>query len=320
MKTQHANARRIILAVLLLHCTAAFAETKNGFDLDQGLVPPGQIHRGGPAKDGIPSIDNPAFVGASDAGFLGNDARIIGIEINGTTKAYPIGILNWHEVVNDSINGTHYTITYCPLCGTGIAFNRIVNGEKLDFGVSGLLYNSDVLLYDRKTESLWSQIMGKAITGKLKGTELTMLPVTHTTWSEWRRSYPSTLVLSEDTGYSREYDKNPYAGYQNSHQLFFPVAHKAPERYHPKEQVLGVAIGGSYLAYPFIELNRYNKSSFTDRHNGINYVIHWNKEHQSGYITDDKGQRLPVIQSYWFAWYAFHPDTLTFIAPKTGQQ
>jgi len=308
----HAQIQPFILTTVLLYSISACAEEKNGFVLDQGLIPPQQIFKGGPAKDGIPAIDQPVFISARDADVLQPDDRILGIEINGVARAYPISILNWHEIVNDSIDDTAYTITYCPLCGTGMAFSRSVNGQTLSFGVSGLLYNSDVLLFDRESESLWSQILGKAVTGKYKGTKLGMLPVRHTTWSDWKRHHPSTLVLSTETGYTREYDRNPYSGYEKSHDLYFPVQTKAPASYHPKETVIGLTADGSYKAYPFIELNKNNENRFTDSFNGKTYIIHWNKNEQTGYITDVDGILIPVIQGYWFAWYAFHPDTRVF--------
>ena len=307
-----AHIKPLMFTTALLFSISACAEEKNGFVLDQGLIPPQQIFRGGPAKDGIPAIDQPAFISARDADVLKSDDRILGIEINDVARAYPISILNWHEIVNDSIDDTAYTITYCPLCGTGMAFSRSVNGQTLSFGVSGLLYNSDVLLYDRESESLWSQILGKAVTGKHRGTELDMLPLSHTTWSDWKRHHPSTQVLSRNTGYTRKYDKDPYSGYEHSRKLYFPVENKAPVRYHPKERVLGLNAGESYKAYPFVELNKNNVSRFTDTFDGKTYLIHWNKNEQAGYITDVEGIPIPVIQSYWFAWYAFHPDTLVF--------
>lgn len=300
--------------MILLYATAICAVEQNGFVLDGALVPAQQILQGGPAKDGIPSIDNPEFIEADNAGFLQDDERILGIVIHGTARAYPVSILNWHEIVNDSIADTYFAITYCPLCGTGMAFNSDVNGQPLSFGVSGLLYNSDVLLYDRESQSLWSQILGKAITGKYKGEGLRMLPLSHTTWSDWKRHHPATLVLSRNTGYSRDYDSDPYQGYGRSRELYFPVANNAPARYHPKEWVLGLSVGETYKAYPFVELNKHDKSSFTDLINGEPYTVNWNNEAQSGFITDKDGVRVAAIQAYWFAWYAFHPDTLVFSA------
>jgi hypothetical protein len=319
MNYQIMPIKPFICAIILLYSTLAYSEEKNGFVLDQGLIPPQQVFKGGPAKDGIPAIDKPEFIIAADADFLQADDRILGIEINGVAKAYPISILNWHEIVNDSIDESAYTLTYCPLCGTGVAFNRIVNGQALSFGVSGLLYNNDVLLYDRDSESLWSQILGKAVSGKYRGTKLSTLSLSHTTWSYWKRHHSASLVLSRNTGYTRNYDKDPYTGYKNSRSLYFPVLNKAPADYHPKETVLGLTAGESHKAYPFIELNKHDKSRFTDSLNGKIFIVHWNKEEQVGSITDDKGIPIPVIQGYWFAWYAFHPDTLVFTMNKTKE-
>lgn len=208
----------------LLHATAALiagltmalsaqAQTMNGFDVSETLVPAEQIHHGGPPKDGIPAIDRPRFVAASRAGFLEPDDAVLGIMHRGDARAYPVRILNWHEVVNDRIAGQPVAVTYCPLCGSGVAFVAEHGGTVLNFGVSGLLYNSDVLLYDRATQSLWSQLMGRAISGSMKGAVLTALPLAHTTWAHWRTMHPSSRVLTPDTGYVRNYDRDPYAGY-----------------------------------------------------------------------------------------------------------
>lgn len=310
-------SRPFFLAAVLLHSTSACSEEKNGFVLDNGLIPSSQIFQGGPSKDGILAIDKPEFNNASDTDFMEADDRILGIEINGVAKAFPISILNWHEIVNDATDGHAYTITYCPLCGTGMAFNSDVDGQTLRFGVSGLLYNSDVLLYDRETESLWSQILAKAVTGKYKGVNLVMLPLSHTTWSDWKHRHPSSLVLSRNTGFKRNYDRDPYDGYERSSSLYFPVMNKAPGIYHPKEQVLGLAAGNSFKAYPFIELNKHGKSRFSDSLDGKTFILHWNEDEQTGHITNEEGALVPVIQAYWFAWYAFHPDTLVFTESET---
>jgi len=312
------------MATTLLFSFVCDAKEINGFELDDALIPPSQIFHGGPGKDGIPAIDRPTFVKARDADFLMGEDRILGIEIRGISKAYPISILNWHEIVNDSFGEQFFTITYCPLCGTGVAFDSTIIGKKHSFGVSGLLYNSDVLLYDRETESLWSQLLSRAVTGTYKGMKLSMLPVLHTTWSDWKRHHPSTLVLSDDTGYWRDYKKDPYSGYDKSEHLVFLVFNRAPARYHPKEKVLGLGFGESYRAYPFIELNKYADStdkdntrdviSFTDTVNDQVFTIRWNRKAQSGTITSEKGLVMPIVQSYWFAWYTFHTETEVFIA------
>jgi len=288
------------------------AEEKNGFDLTGALVPPDEIFRGGPQKDGIPAINKPKFIPVNKANFLSPEDHILGITISGKSKAYPIKIMNWHEIVNDSIKGAHFAVTYCPLCGTGVAFSSKVKDDQLRFGVSGLLYNSDVLLYDAKTESLWSQIMGKAVSGKMKGTRLKLLPLHQTTWGKWNSEHPDTLVLSTDTGFNRDYTRNPYNGYEKSIKLYFDVSHQSPRKYHPKEKVLGLDAGGVFKAYPFIELNRLKKSQLDEVVNKERYTIVWDKKSQSGKVFNSKGKEMPVLQAFWFAWYTFHPDTLVF--------
>lgn len=153
------------------------AASLNGFNLDRLTVPAEQILSGGPGRDGIPAILNPHFIDASKAKFLKGHDTVLGLIMNGKSRAYPIKILNWHEVVNDSIDGRKFVISYCPLCGSGMAFLSRSDKQTLTFGVSGLLYNSDVLMYDHQTESLWSQIRGKAISGTAAGTSLKQYPL-----------------------------------------------------------------------------------------------------------------------------------------------
>jgi len=315
MKQHHSARTSFLLAILLflyLGPTPALGQSKNGFDLSAAAIPPEEILQGGPPRDGIPSINQPQFVIPRESGFLKMEDRVLGIVISGEARAYPIKILNWHEIVNDSIGDHHFVITYCPLCGTGVAFSAVVKGEKLIFGVSGLLYNSDVLLYDRKTESLWSQIMSEAVAGPFKGVQLRRLPLHHTTWKEWLKRYPGTRVLSTNTGYIRDYARNPYAGYETSTRLYFDVAQTPPRTFHPKERVLGLQSGNVFKAYPFVELNKLRKSRFTDRVNGKSFTVLWNAESQSGSIQDHNGGEVPIIQAFWFAWFAFHPETEVF--------
>ena len=159
-----------LVVVLAPHDPASAARKvkKNGFDLEGALIPVQEIRSGGPPRDGIPSIDRPQFVAGTAAGFLKAKDRILGIERHGIARAYPIKILNYHEIVNDIFGSEPIVITYCPLCGTGMAFLAVIGGERRVFGVSGLLYNSDVLLYDRNSETLWSQLRGKAVAGLQK--------------------------------------------------------------------------------------------------------------------------------------------------------
>ena len=177
-----------VVLLLLLNTGIGYSQsvTLNGFDLSGSLIPIDEIRRGGPPRDGIPSIDNPIFITSKETEFLKNKDRILGVYHNKVAKAYPVSILNYHEIVNDFFGEDPVVITYCPLCGSGIAFHSKVQGKSGTFGVSGLLYNSDVLLYDRNTKSLWSQLMNRAITGQAKGESLQVIPTVNTTWADWQ--------------------------------------------------------------------------------------------------------------------------------------
>jgi len=296
----------IYLGPRLLHAGAT-----NGFDLSGALVPVTQIRHGGPPRDGIPAIDHPRFVSAAGADFLKGSDRVLGLDLHGRQKAYPVRVLNYHEIVNDRIDHTAVVVSYCPLCGTGMAFLAGRNGEDFDFGVSGLLYNSDVLLYDRQTESLWSQLRKQAISGPLKGQHLQQIPLEHTSWSDWRVRFPLTRVLSLDTGYRRDYSRSPYAGYAESRHLMFGVAH-LDRRFHPKEQVLGVELNGASKAYPFSVLSR-GPAQVTDQVGGQAIRIVFDAAHQSGRVyAGDK--LIPSTTGFWFAWAAFYPDTAVYQA------
>lgn len=317
------NARRYLPWILatvsffiFLFCNQyALAENKNGFDLSDTLIPQNEIFYGGPPRDGIPAINNPVYIRADQADDLSPEDKVLGIDIDGEARAYPIRILNWHEIVNDRIGNHSLAITFCPLCGTGIVFSRMTADDTIiRFGVSGLLYNSDMLLYDDITESLWSQILRKAISGPMKGQQLSTVPVRHTTWKDWKTRHPETLVLSTDTGFVRDYDRNPYAGYEDSRQTFFRVSHIAPERYHPKEQVLGIEYQGQFRAYPFYELSKQGQQRFQDNIGDMAIWVHWDPQSEQAWITDHSGTEIPTITGFWFAWYTFHPETQLFRA------
>ena len=302
----------VALSSLLIVADSVVAESRNGFVLDGALVPPDEILNGGPGRDGIPSLDNPVFVKAGEAKFLGSKDRVLGIDINGVVRAYPVRILNYHEIVNDSIGGEAIVITYCPLCGSGMAFTSTINGRQLDFGVSGLLYNSDVLLYDRQSRSLWSQIRKTAVTGSMKGTQLNAVPLSHTTWRDWQAHHPTTQVLSTDTGFRRNYKVSPYSGYGRDGRLYFPVAEEN-SRYRRKSMVLGLEIGGQFKAYPFDELKK-GPDKFADEFRDRRFEVTYDKKNQTAKIVDIDGNEVPSLLAFWFAWYAFHPDTEIYTA------
>lgn len=302
----------LCLIAVLFFIQSAPGQTMKGFNLENALIPVEEIKDGGPPKDGIPSIDKPKFLRAQNAD-LGTQDRILGVYENGVAKAYPIKILNYHEIVNDGFDGKPVVITYCPLCGSGIAFDARINGKAHTFGVSGLLYNSDVLLYDRETESLWSQLKYQAVSGPLRGTKLEMLNTANTTWAAWKQEHPNTLVLSEDTGFKRNYSLDPYPDYQNSSAVFFPVANESAE-FHPKEMVIGIEMNGVNKAYPFSELEKIGKPVIKDVVNGQQLKINYSAKNHSASIFDAEGNPLPAVTNFWFAWFAFNPETEIFRA------
>ena len=299
--------QRTLLLLIFVASSTVAAEVKNGFHLDDALVPVDMIQSGGPPRDGIPALSRPRFVSAKDADFLERTDRVLGIALNGISRAYPIRILNYHEIVNDRFGDESVVVTFCPLCGTGIVFRGSIAGVEHTFAVSGLLYNSDVLLYDHQTESLWSQIGGRAISGPRKGTPLERLPVTHTTWEDWLGRHPDTRVLSIDTGYNRNYYRNPYRGYASSAELWFPVTHE-DDRYPSKEMVIGLEIDGQFKAYALSELPRRDNRIY-DQHAGQDVVVEYDRDNLTGRVLDSRGDEIPTFTAFWFAWVAFHPDT-----------
>ncbi len=283
---------------------------RKGLLLSKLRIPADEIHDGGPPRDGIPSIDEPKFVRPEDADFINARDYVLGVSLNGVAKAYPIRILNYHEIVNDHFGEQAVVITYCPLCGSGMAFSAEINGQEHRFGVSGLLYNSDMLLYDRQTESLWSQIESMAVAGPQSGQPLELIPTTYSTWREWLERHPHSLVLSTDTGYRRDYSRTPYPGYDRREALMFPVKEENPVL-HRKERVIGLEIKGQYKAYPFSRLEQ-KDTPVRDVVNGQTVLVHYNKQEASAYITDEQGEELPSASMFWFAWYAFHPETALY--------
>lgn len=281
----------------------------NGFDLSQASVPLQAIQRGGPPRDGIPAIDRPSFLPAAKARLADGD-RVLGVALGGIARAYPVRILNWHEVVNDRFGERVVAVTYCPLCGTGVAFELRGAGAAAGLGVSGLLYNSDVLLYDRATQSLWSQMLHTAISGPRRGEKLQPVALVHTSWSDWRRRHPATEVLATDTGFVRDYGRDPYDGYERVQQLMFDVQHR-DDRFAPKEWVLGIEVDGHHKAYPFSALARAvdARGELADTVAGRALRIRYDRAHGIAEAFDAQGRALPGTMAYWFAWVAFHPRT-----------
>ena len=215
------------------------------------LVDPEDIVSGGPPPDGIPPIDDPKFLAPGDATFLTEREPVLAVEIGGEAKAYPLQIMTWHEIVNDEIGGVPVSVTYCPLCNTGIAFERpTIDDELLDFGTSGKLYNANLVMYDRQTDTYWAQATGQAILGDLVGEQLTFVPARILSFGDWRAEHPDGLVLSRDTGHDRPYGENPYEGLDTSERPFL-FAGELDERLPATSRVLGIARAGDVVAFPY---------------------------------------------------------------------
>jgi hypothetical protein len=217
-------------------------------------VPYDEIFSGGVPRDGIPPIDNPKFISITEADdWLEDVEPVFVVTVNNETKAYPIQIMTWHEIVNDTVGDEPVTVTFCPLCNSAITFKRTLNGTVYDFGVSGNLRNSDLIMWDRQTESWWQQLTGEAIVGELVGEQLEFVPTQLVSWANVKTNFPEALVLSRDTGHQRSYGRNPYGGYDSSPQPF--LFDGTPDnRLAAMDRVITVDINEEFVAYPYTVL------------------------------------------------------------------
>ncbi|MCD6596051.1 MAG: DUF3179 domain-containing protein [Bacteroidales bacterium] len=214
------------------------------------LIPSAQVLSGGPGKDGIPALKNPDFVVKSEALFMNNEDLILGLVVGTEARAYPHKILDWHEIINDEVQGEKFVISYCPLTGTGIGWAQRQHGVSSTFGVSGLLYNSNLIPYDRESDSYWSQMRLDCIKGSRKGEKIETIQLIETNWGTWKNIYPNTQVVSTNTGYSRNYNRYPYGNYKTDETVYFPVSVK-DSRLHAKEVVHGIIINDIAKIYRF---------------------------------------------------------------------
>ena len=216
--------------------------------LPRPLVDPLELRAGGPPPDGIPAIDEPRFQRAGEVGWLEDDEPVLSFEHGEDARAYPVQIMTWHEIVNDTVGGLPVAVSYCPLCNSAVAYDRRLGHRVLDFGTSGLLYRSALVMYDRQTESLWSHFSGQAVAGLLTGEELGVHPVSTVSWSDFRAAHPDGWVLSQETGFSRDYGRNPYPGYDDVDTSPFLFQGEVDGRLAAKERVLGIERAGEAVA------------------------------------------------------------------------
>lgn len=277
-------------------------------------VPLDEIIGGGPPKDGIPSIDNPKFVSLLEANkFLKDNEPGIAIDSDGVRRFYPFQILVWHEIVNDTIGSKRMLVTYCPLCLSGIVFDPMVQGERVTFGTSGKLWNSNLVMYDRKTDSLWSQVLGEAIVGEMTGTQLNVLPSDIMRYGDFKKINPDGAVLSRDTGTIRFYGQDPYGDYYTTPGIYFPVG-KKDDRLNEKDFILGIVVNGKAKAYLPEVVKRVGK--IEDRFEGKTIIVKYEKEIDAVRLFEKKSDgtldRINPFSAFWFSWVATHPDTEVF--------
>ena len=305
-------------------------------------VHPDKLIKGCPGMDCILSIDDPRFENTSEVKWLRDSDLVMGVNIGNETRAYPLRIMNKHEIVNDEVGGKKIAVSYCPLCRSGLVYSRQVNNQTLEFGVSGKLYNANLVMYDRQTETYWSQIGGNAIIGPLVPEKLDLVSSQVTNWSEWSEQNPGTQVLSRNTGiYPRSsYGSNPYEGYASRSSVGFGVD-IVDERLDSKQLVYGVSIGTESKAYPENLIREENLIQDTveqepvilleNPEGGIsvfsrkigNRTLNFTLEQdqlvdQNGDVWSFNGEKMDGPQKlgrlnshgiYWFAWSKFHPET-----------
>jgi hypothetical protein len=290
-------------------------------DFSKYLVPLDEFQPGGPPKDGIPAIDEPRYTRAEDVDFLDDREPVILLTVEGESRAYPLQILTWHEIVNTRIRGLPLTVTFCPLCNTAMAFDRRLEGRTLSFGTTGKLRDSDLVMYDRQTESWWQQFSGEALVGQLAGKKLRQVPARIVPWREFRRENPSALVLSRDTGFFRDYGTNPYAGYDSiDSPPIFATRNEDDDRLPPKERVVYVEVGNEAFAVPFPVLAE--KRAIEIETDAGELVVRWRPGVASALdasaIASGRdvgaasalldGKPVPFTEPFWFAVAAFRPD------------
>ena len=284
------------------------------FETEDGtryIVHPSEIVGGGPPKDGIPSIDAPLYVTLSDAdAWIQDNELVLALQYKGVTRVYPLQIMVWHEIVNDWVAGDPLLITYCPLCGSGIAYKRVLDGEPVEFGTSGKLYNSNLVMYDRLSDSYWTQIDGLAIVGERTGQELEPISIDTVVWRDWKVEHPESEVLSQVTGFDRRYGVDPYGSYYEDSFIWFPVAGQ-DDRIHPKTVVFGIEVNDVFSAYREDDL--IEQGVIEDLVNGVQLRV---ERAPDGVVTVtllDSGEEVVKERDFWFAWYAFHPETLLYL-------
>lgn len=345
-------------------------DSLTGSGLPEPRVDPAELISGGPPPDGIPAIDRPRFERASGVDWLADREPVMTLTIGDETRAYPVQVMTWHEIVNDTVAGVPVVVTYCPLCNSALVYEREVDDQVLDFAVSGKLFNSSLVMYDRQTESLWSHFVGDAIAGVMTGTQLEELPVAMVSWADWREANPQGWVLSKDTGFDRPYGRNPYVNYDRANTDPFLFEGTPDGQMPAKTRVVGIEDGGRSVAIltdtlrtqdvihlelgsrPIVAWAKSGTASALDSQEiaqgkevGQTGVFEsvldgqeltfeasdngfkdkqtqstWNVLGQAvdGPLSGKRLTAVPHVDTFWFAWAAFQPQTQIFDSSAAG--
>ncbi|WP_460704499.1 DUF3179 domain-containing protein [Myceligenerans halotolerans] len=264
-------------------------------DLPEPLIDLDHLASGGIPPDGIPAIDDPVFQPAGEVDWLDDDEPVLSLTVADETRAYPLQVMTWHEIVNDEVGGVPVAVTYCPLCNSGVAFERTVDGEVLDFGTSGKLYIDNLVMYDRQTESLWPQLTGQASVGHLTGAQLVAIPMGAVGWGQFRSDHPDALVLTRDTGFSRDYGRNPYPGYDDPDGRLLVQPPTEDPRLPVKERVVGIESDGNAVA---VRRALLAESGVLEVEVGGRDLVLWHREGQASALDADRivdGQEVGTV-------------------------
>jgi hypothetical protein len=311
------NAKRLFFFCLFLAALGGFfywqyTYYRTPLAVDNSLFSTGNYQDetvvAGLVKNGIPSIDDADYESIAEADMYLDDAGLgLALESAGRAWFFPYQILNWHEIVNTSIDGVPMAVTYCPLCASGIVYRSQVDGQTLTFGTTGKLWNNNLVMHDEQTGSWWVQILGQGISGVYDGRELDQYPSIEMTWDEFKGSYRSASVLSRETGYDRDYTSNPYGDYQESLDIHYALTHM-DDRLYAKDRVFGVIAGDEVVAYP--EKIIFEQGEIAGTLSGSGFTISTDED---TILFETESDNLKTVQSYWFCFVASYPKTSIYL-------
>ncbi len=346
------SVRLVIILVVLVGAFTLVSYMDRSNQDSSDINASGTYIRGCPEKDCFPSVDQPKFLSVEEGSRVwSDDDEVIGLVYGGVAKAYPLKIVDYHHIVNDRFGDEPIAVTRCALCDTSIAYKRIIGGEETELGVLGTLLDSCLVLDDRDTNTSWSHVGGDAIEGELVGERLVPIEMEHMTWGQWKVMHPDTLVLSKNTGFFKAYEVNviEISGYTTNEEIHFPIRVN-DTRLHPKTVVFGVKIDDKFKASPKDEVSKtgvvndnlggkdllvlYDLKTglvrvFSRKIDGRVLIFEqtdggvfdretgsrWNFEGEavSGVYRGKRLEKLDALESYWFAWAAYYPETDLFL-------